>query len=421
MKKAISVLTIFVTAQLCVVASEVANNLLRYIKNDDAGAIIELAQKSSAEELGAISRTGLTALHFAAVQNHVVAANELLNKGVPVDVRAPAKNNTTPLHWAAYNESIDVIRLLIKKGADINAKADNGWTPLHFAVRTGKTVAVANLVKLGADVNAKDGSGNMPIHLAAAANDLKLVKLLLKLDAKIDVANEVGKLPVDMATDEVVAVELKLTTLDSVVEAPDPVIEAPVEVSAPAPVPVAETLVVDEPVVAPIAEESVAETSVPAQENTIVTLTKEQINELQSNTEEQKLSHSQHIQALISDPEVDRLSNGSYYKGGYRFGNFHGMGVLYSPDGTLYEGEFKRGSRSGLGTFTYSNGDVYTGEWERNVPHGNGVFKCVNGTIITGVWKKGELVRGEGVYIDIQQNRYRAIWENNKVISKELE
>ena len=130
------------------------------------------------------------------------------------------------------------------------------------------------------------------------------------------------------------------------------------------------------------------------------------------------MSRSQHIQAIIADPETERLSNGSYYKGNYRFGRFHGVGVLYSPDGTLYEGEFKSGSRSGFGTFTYSNGDVYTGEWKRNVPHGNGEFKCANGTFISGVWEKGQLVKGEGVYIDLQQNKYRAVWENNKVISK---
>ena len=153
----------------------------------------------------------------------------------------------------------------------------------------------------------------------------------------------------------------------------------------------------------------------------IALLTQEEIQTLQGPDGDKKVSYAEHIQALINDPETDRLSNGSYYKGSYRFGYFHGIGVLYSPDGTLYEGEFKRGSRSGLGTFTYSNGDVYTGEWWRNVPHGKGVFKTVNGTEVTGVWEKGFLKKGEGVFIDLQQKRYRAVWENNKVISKTLE
>jgi ankyrin repeat protein len=409
MKKIIPAVVILALAQVFTLASEVANKLLRYIKEDDTGAIIELVQASSAAELGEISRTGLTALHFAAIQNHVVAANELLGKGVPVDVRAPAKNNTTPLHWAASQESIDVIRLFVKNGADINAKADNGWAPLHFAVRAGKLVSVANLVKLGADINEKDGSGNAPIHLAAAANDLKMVIMLLKLNAKTDEQNAVGKLPIDMATDSAVVAELKI---------PAPVQPAVVE-AAPVVTEVAPAVTEAAPVVteaAPVVEELPATPN--KQEKSIVIFTQEQLKNLQNDEEEKKLSRSQHIQAIIADPETERLSNGSYYKGSYRFGRFHGVGVLYSPDGTLYEGEFKSGSRSGLGTFTYSNGDVYTGEWKRNVPHGNGEFKCANGTFISGVWEKGQLIKGEGVYIDLQQNKYRAVWENNKVISK---
>lgn len=416
MKKIIPAVVIFALAQVFTLASEVANKLLRYIKEDDTGAIIELVQASSAAELGEISRTGVTALHFAAIQNHVVAANELLGKGVPVDVRAPAKNNTTPLHWAASQESIDVIRLFVKKGADINAKADNGWTPLHFAVRAGKLVSVANLVKLGADINEKDGSGNAPIHLAAAANDLKMVIMLLKLNAKIDERNAVGKLPVDMATVPAVVAELKIPApaQPAVVKAAPVVTEATPVVEESVPIVEEIAPVVEE--TAPVVEELPATPN--KQEKSIVIFTQEQLKNLQNDEEEKMLSRSQHIQAIIADPETERLSNGSYYKGNYRFGRFHGVGVLYSPDGTLYEGEFKSGSRSGFGTFTYSNGDVYTGEWKRNVPHGNGEFKCANGTFISGVWEKGQLVKGEGVYIDLQQNKYRAVWENNKVISK---
>ena len=32
------------------------------------------------------------------------------------------KNNKTPLHYAAYDDSIEIGELLISKGADINAK-----------------------------------------------------------------------------------------------------------------------------------------------------------------------------------------------------------------------------------------------------------------------------------------------------------
>lgn len=423
MNKIFSLIIVFVATQLCLTATDVIDKLFLQIKNDDTGAIIETVQSSTVEELSAVSKTSLTALHYAAIQNHTIAVNELLRKGVSADVRAPEKNNTTPMHWAALQESIDVIRLLVKNGAKLDAKADNGWTPLHFAARAGKLLAVANLARLGADVNAKDNSGNMPIHLAAAANDIKMVTLLKKLNASFDVANAAGMLPANMTTDQAILDVLKKEEI--VVAEPDPV-----EIKEPTPVvvEVKEQKAKEIPAVEPatskpveVVEKVTPVTTPKKQDKTIKTFSAEAIQDLQKDTIAQQLTLKQQIQALIDDPQTDRLANGAYYKGSYKFGNFDGVGVLYSPDGTLYEGEFVRGSRSGLGTFTYNNGDVYSGAWERNVPHGTGVFKFSNGSYVSGKWENGVLVKGEGIYIDSQYNRYRATWENNKVVAQEKE
>lgn len=432
MKKIFFILTLTTAIQFFSMAADVADNLLVHIKNDDAGAILEITNSSTVEELSAVSRTGLTALHFAAIQNHAVAANELLRKGVPVDVRAPKKNNTTPLHWAALQESIDVIRLLAKNGAALDAKADNGWTPVHFATRAGKLLSVANLIRLGANVNATDNSGNMPIHLAAAANDLKMVALLIKLDANKNVANGSGKLPINMATDQAVIDALK--NVEQKIAEPAPV-EIKTHSPKAKPTPVKEEIAAPKAAQpAPEVEVSVATTSVAPkvetapiveaevqQEKTITPFTDETIQDIQKGKITQQITLKQQIQALIDDPKTERLANGAYYRGSYKFGYFDGVGSLYSPDGTLYEGEFVRGTRSGVGTFTYNNGDVYSGAWERNVPHGTGVFKFANGSYVSGRWERGILVRGEGIYVDSQYNRYRATWENNKVIAQEQE
>ena len=39
----------------------------------------------------------------------------------------------TPLYKAAYKGQLDMVELLIAKGADLNAKNPTGWTPLHAA------------------------------------------------------------------------------------------------------------------------------------------------------------------------------------------------------------------------------------------------------------------------------------------------
>ena len=89
------------------------------------------------------------------------------------------KNNYTPLHRAAYNDKIKMGELLISKGADINAKDiiyqyvivlllikvkqikernlnKNNWTPLHIAAQEDSNKIGALLISKGADINAKE-------------------------------------------------------------------------------------------------------------------------------------------------------------------------------------------------------------------------------------------------------------------------
>jgi len=43
----------------------------------------------------------------------------------------------TPLNWAADEGHVDVVRLLLEKGADVAVANSNGWTPLNLAASNG--------------------------------------------------------------------------------------------------------------------------------------------------------------------------------------------------------------------------------------------------------------------------------------------
>ena len=49
----------------------------------------------------------------------------------------------------AWNGNVDVVRLLLGKGADVQAKQKNGWTPLHYAAPTGYIDMVRLLLRKG--------------------------------------------------------------------------------------------------------------------------------------------------------------------------------------------------------------------------------------------------------------------------------
>ena len=72
----------------------------------------------------------------------------------------------TPLHVSAFNDRLDVAKLLLADKADVNAKANNGSTPLHLAAAKGNKDMVELLLANKADINAVDNDGWSPLHSA---------------------------------------------------------------------------------------------------------------------------------------------------------------------------------------------------------------------------------------------------------------
>jgi ankyrin repeat protein len=65
-------------------------------------------------------------------------------------------------------DHLDIVRLLIAYGADINARDVQNWTPLHYAVRTRNLGAVELLLAAGADATLHDLTDlkSTPVDLA---------------------------------------------------------------------------------------------------------------------------------------------------------------------------------------------------------------------------------------------------------------
>lgn len=62
-----------------------------------------------------------------------------------------------PLNWASDYGHVDVVKLLLDRGADINTKdKEAGSTPLHGASSLGYVDVIKLLLEKGADINAKD-------------------------------------------------------------------------------------------------------------------------------------------------------------------------------------------------------------------------------------------------------------------------
>ena len=80
-------------------------------------------------------------------------ARVLLAAGADPNAREPGTPSETPLHWAASNDDVDVARVLIDGGADVNLPDGSIGTPLENAVGYGCWNVARLLVERGARID----------------------------------------------------------------------------------------------------------------------------------------------------------------------------------------------------------------------------------------------------------------------------
>lgn len=73
---------------------------------------------------------GHSALHHAAATNNTRGVTLLLRYGANIDVRDYI--DATPLHVAARHGHLELLHLLLHRGADATAKDCGGWTPADY-------------------------------------------------------------------------------------------------------------------------------------------------------------------------------------------------------------------------------------------------------------------------------------------------
>jgi uncharacterized protein len=117
--------------------------------------------------------TRFDAIHSAARMRDVEAVRQELAAGVDVDVvNGRAENGdggNTALWFAAqgpWPNGVNVARVLIDAGADVNKPCEHGRTALHMAAAWGHADVVQMLLENGADPTIVDEEGMAPPNVA---------------------------------------------------------------------------------------------------------------------------------------------------------------------------------------------------------------------------------------------------------------
>lgn len=156
-----------------VVASATPKKMLFSGKKDDY--FEKAAEFFSRESMEQLDHSGMAAVHWAAGNGHLEMLRVMIEKGVDVNLTQdlPAEAGNTPFHVACIYGRSEIVKLLEDSGADSSLQNVNGELPAHHAVMKKK---------FGGEVEAKDRAEMLKSlkTLDGARNDGKTPLMLLQ-------------------------------------------------------------------------------------------------------------------------------------------------------------------------------------------------------------------------------------------------
>tara|TARA_B110000908_G_C10240441_1_gene445768 strand:+ start:530 stop:1696 length:1167 start_codon:yes stop_codon:yes gene_type:complete len=156
-------------------------NVNEVLKVLNAGADVEQSEK------------GFRALHVAAFNGCTGLADCLLNNGADVNAGSTFDGSTPLLVCAAGGCPESMVRLLLRRGAEVDARNSDGVDALAHACLLGNRKAVLLLLDYGAAINGADNEGRTPLHNAAGKGYLHIVELLVRRGGDTEAKTKVTK------------------------------------------------------------------------------------------------------------------------------------------------------------------------------------------------------------------------------------
>ena len=182
------------------------HDAIRFIDEDQQMKMIGLLISKGAN-IHLRGRVGKTALHVAAKKARSKVAHLLLDEGACPNCQDDHKNS--PLHAAVWliddeEKQLDMVNLLISKGADIHLRGQGRRTALHMAAGKARLKTAQILLNEGIDPNSQDDRNNSPLEAAICYIDdedkhQEMIDLLISKGADIHMKEQGGRSALQMA------------------------------------------------------------------------------------------------------------------------------------------------------------------------------------------------------------------------------
>ena len=134
--------------------------------------------------------------------NNINEILSYLDNNHDININEQGKFGRTALYYACRNGSLDLIQILLDKGANIELRNHHGFTPIYCASLHNQPHIIQLLHDYGGNIYKTDAGGLSPLHIAAEKGYIKVVKILLDLDKQhqyVFMKDSIGYTPYDWA------------------------------------------------------------------------------------------------------------------------------------------------------------------------------------------------------------------------------
>lgn len=186
----------------------VSSNVFAQKKNDKLNyALIDAAANGQTDSLIKILKlhpdidfrdyNSGTALFYATQNEHLDIVKILVYNGA--NMNYGLDNGFTPLMSACYNGYFDIAEYLASSGAGLDVRDQYWATAIHYAVAMGHYYIVDMLLYYGANAHMLTYEGTSTILEASLFGDTAIAQLLINKDVDIDKENKLGYTPLSVA------------------------------------------------------------------------------------------------------------------------------------------------------------------------------------------------------------------------------
>lgn len=147
--------------------------------------------------------SGVRPLHLAAENGHVDVVKYLIESNADAQVNKADDDARNVLHWACWKGHYDIVLYLLQNtGIRLDTPTRTGWTALHYAAFSGSIDTVKVLLEYGADDQALDESQQNPKAIAERFGKAAVVRYMREHEKKVEKGEHKVQKRQDIKADE---------------------------------------------------------------------------------------------------------------------------------------------------------------------------------------------------------------------------